>query len=210
MQVPQTVQMTYWSHQHFFGSHHSRQIPPSSEGKKTKKNTFSSLHHSFALLFSGKHKSVWCLFFMGLGVLGAPATSIWPINHVVVSSNRDTRLSSRIIEVEIGFLPTPNPPPKKQKNSFLLFNRALLHFYDFLGKKWGFQVSPDSIWPNKTSSAARLLDPTLCETRRPNVRSPLGGGILNPFLWKDGASKGPRCSRETWRRSIKVAEWYDF
>ena len=43
------------------------------------------------------------------------------------------------------------------------------------------------------SSPARLavLDPTLCETRRPNVRSPLGGGILNLFLRKHGASKGP-------------------
>lgn len=133
MQVPQTVQMTYWSHQHFFGSHHSRQIPPSSEGKTRKKSTFSSLHHSFSLLFSGEHKSVWCLFFMDLG---APATSIWPINHVVVSSNHDTTLSSRIIEVEIGFLPPQSPSKKNTKVSFYSIDPCSTSMI-FWGKKYG-------------------------------------------------------------------------
>ena len=165
MQVPQTVQMTYWSHQQFFGSHHSRQIPPLSEGKKHLSKPSSFISYFFQ----------WCL--------RAPATSIWPTPHLVPESLKWKLASS------------PHPPPKR-KGPFYSIDPCSTSMI-FSGKKWGFHlIRFDQTKPLQPL----LLDPTLCETRRPNVRSPLGGGILNPFLRNGWRFEGPRCSRETWPR----------
>ena len=114
-----------------FGSHHSRQIPPSSEGKK---HLFKPSSFIFPT-FSGEHKSVSNHPVM-------PRSSCYThltINHFVVSSNHDTTLSSRIIEVDIGFLPPPIPLKKNTQVSFYSIDPCSTSMI-FFGKKWGFHL----------------------------------------------------------------------
>ena len=142
MQVPQTVQMTYWSHQHFLGA---TTVVKSLLCQK-KKSIFSSLHHSVSLLFRVNIKvfqtTQWCL--------GAPATSIWPSTICCFFEPMTPRLVPESLKWKLA----SSPPKKNKHTSFLLFNRSLLHFYDFFWEK--MRVSPDSIWPHKTNLFSRF------------------------------------------------------
>lgn len=189
MPVPQTVQMTYWSHRHFLGA----TTVVKSLLRQKEKNIFSSLHHSFSLLFRVNIKvfqtTQWCL--------GAPATRISPSTILLFLRTMTPHLVPESLKWTLASSHPQSPSKKNTQVSFYSIDPCSTSTI-FFGKKWGFHLirfdhtkqtssaaspGPNSLWD---SPAKREV-----ATRRWHSKS------IPLKRWR---FEGPRCSRETWPR----------